>query len=277
MNIGVLVNIGPDTDVMAELRKVKELDLQSCQVCVWDPTLYTEENAAALRKAREETGIEISGLWAGWSGPVVWNFYEGPATLGLVPAAWRASRLNELLAASGFAEKIGVTDVITHVGFLPENPYDPDFIGVVAALRVLASYMKKKGQYFLFETGQETPVTLVRAIEAIGTGNLGINFDTANLILYGKANSADAVDVFGQYVRNLHCKDGEYPVNGRNLGAEKPLGQGRANLPLVLKKLAAKGYTGPLTIEREISGEEQIRDIIAARDMLRGIAAELGL
>lgn len=276
MNIGVLVNLHTGTDVAAELQKVKELELQSCQLCIWEPALYTDDTAAAVRAAREETGVEISGLWAGWTGPQVWDFFEGPATLGLVPAAYRFKRLEELFAASDFAEKIGVTDVITHVGFLPENPHDPDFVGVVAALRHLTSRMKEKGQYFLFETGQETPITLVRAIETIGTGNLGINFDTANLILYGKANSADAVDVFGQYVRNLHCKDGEYPTCGRNLGVEKPLGQGRANMPLVLERLFAKGYTGPLTIEREISGEEQIRDIVAARDMLREIAARLG-
>lgn len=271
MNIGVLVCYRQGTDIMAELRKAKELELQSCQICVWDPTLYTEENAALIREASQASDIAISALWAGWSGPAVWDFYEGPATLGLVPIAYRAMRLKELFAASDFAEQLGVTDVITHVGFLPENPCAPDFVSIVAALRLLALHMKEKGQYFLFETGQETPVTMLRVIEEIGTGNLGINFDTANLILYGKANSADALDVFGKYVRNLHCKDGEYPTDGRSLGEEKPLGQGRANLPLIVERLRGCKYSGPYTIEREISGEDQIRDIIVARDLLRGL------
>jgi sugar phosphate isomerase/epimerase len=239
------------------------------------PELLTIENA---KKAREilEGKIRISSFWAGWSGPAVWDFYDGPLTLGLVPLTFRSARMKELLAASDFAEKIDITDVITHVGFLPENPNDPDYHGVIAALRYLCGYMKAKKQYFLFETGQETPTTLVRAIEDIGTGNLGINFDTANLILYGKANSVDAAEIFGKYVRNLHCKDGEFPTCGEELGNEVPLGQGKAGIAKVLEILWANGYTGHLTIEREISGDEQIKDIVAARDLLENIAKGLG-
>ncbi len=274
MNIGVLINFESGLNALEKFEKIRELDLQSCQVSVWNAAAYTNENAAALRRASEQTGVLISALWAGWSPPAAWNFYDGPLTLGLVPAAYRAGRLKELIAASDFAEKLGVTDVITHVGFLPENPNAPDYAGVIAALRYLCEYMKAKGQYFLFETGQETPTTLVRAIEDIGTGNLGINFDTANLILYGKANSVDAAEIFGKYVRNLHCKDGLFPTDGKNLGHEVPLGQGKANIGEVLRILFSLGYDGSLTIEREISGEEQVKDIVAARDLLLKFAAE---
>ena len=276
MDIGVLIGLHKDSDILGEFRKVRDLDLQSVQVCVWDTALHTDDIAKALRAAAEETGVKISGLWAGWSGPAVWNFYDGPLTLGLVPEAYRFTRLKELCSASDFAEKIGVTDVITHAGFLPENPNDHDYHGVIAALRYLAWYMKAKGQWFLFETGQETPTTLVRAIEDIGTGNLGINFDTANLILYGKSNSVDAAGIFGQYVRNLHCKDGVFPTNGKDLGTEVPLGQGKADIERVLNILWSKGYTGPLTIEREISGEEQTKDIVAARELLKNITQRAG-
>ena len=138
-----------------------------------------------------------------------------------------------------------------------------------------ASYCKKNGQYFLFETGQETPVTLLRTIEDVGTGNLGINIDPANLLMYGKANPTDALDVFGKYVRGVHGKDGEYPTNGRHLGAEKPMGEGRVNFPVFIAKLKEIGYDGAITIEREIEGEEQIRDIINAKALLEGIFAEL--
>ena len=178
------------------------------------------------------------------------------------------------MQASDFAEKIGVDRIITHVGFLPENPDDPNFNGTVAALRHLCTYMKKKGQFFLFETGQETPVTVLRTIQAIGTDNLGINFDTANLILYGKANSLDALDTFGKYVMDTHIKDGLYPTDGMHLGKEVPAGEGKANIPAIVRRLEALGYDGPFTIEREITGEKQVADIINARDMLRGIMAE---
>ena len=275
MEIGVFIHIHEDTDIMQEFQKIRNMGLRSCQVSIWDTRLYTAENAEAIREAQAGTGVNVSALWAGWSGPQVWDFYEGPLTLGLVPGAYRHARLKELLAASDFAEKLQVSDVVTHAGFLPENPNDPDYTGVISVLRYLAGYMKEKGQYFLFESGQETPTTLVRTIGDVGTGNLGINFDTANVILYGKANPADAAGVFGRYVRNMHCKDGEFPVDGRNLGREVPLGQGRANLPQVLQILVNAGYRGPLTIEREISGEQQIRDIEWARDYLTEILKNL--
>ena len=124
----------------------------------------------------------------------------------------------------------------------------------------------------MFETGQETPVTLKRAIQDIekdlGKGNVGINLDPANLIMYGKANPVDALEVFGEYVRGIHGKDGKYPTDGHYLGEEVPLGQGKVNYPAFIAKLKEVGYEGDITIEREISGEQQKKDIVAAKEIL---------
>jgi sugar phosphate isomerase/epimerase len=277
MRIGVLIHMRPDTDLMAEFGKARSLGLDCCQLCCWNPALYTPEKAEAVKAAAAEHSIEITALWAGWTGPAEWNFTYGPATLGLVPSAYRGMRLAELMQASDFALWLGVTDIITHAGFLPENPDHPDFTGTVGALRALCKKLKERGQWFLFETGQETPVTMLRTIEAIGYDNVGINFDTANLLLYGKANTADALDVFGKYVRNTHCKDGFYPTCGSKLGQECALGEGLANMPLVVKKLNDIGYSGPYIIEREISGEKQTADIKAAKALLEKIFAEENL
>ena len=268
-DIGVLIHYRRSTDIALEFQKAKDMEITSCQLCIWDEALYTPEVANTVKAALESTDFKVTAVWSGWDGPCEWNFSYGPSTIGLVPAAYRESRLNTLKKASDFAEMIGVDRVITHVGFIPENPDHPDFAGTVGALRNLCRYMKAKNQYFLFETGQETPVTMLRTIEAIGYDNLGINFDTANLILYGKANTLDALDVFGQYVMETHIKDGFYPTNGMALGKEAPAGQGKANLPAVVKKLEELGFTGALTIEREISGDQQIADIKMARDLLR--------
>jgi sugar phosphate isomerase/epimerase len=275
MKLGVLVHFGANTDIFAEFEKLKTYEFNCCQLCCWDNNQYTTERAEQVKAAAAQYDIEVTALWAGWSGPKEWNFTYGPSTLGLVPAAYRGQRLKELHEASVFAQKLGVTDVITHVGFLPENPRDPDFVDTVGALRNLAKAMEKRGQYFLFETGQETPVTMLRTIEAIGTQNLGINFDTANLILYGKANSADAISMFGHYVRNTHIKDGFYPTAGNSLGKQVQIGQGVADLPLIMKRLLEVEYDGPWIIEREISGPQQIADIIEARDIIRDIYTSL--
>ena len=267
--IGVMIVYKKTTNILEEFEKIKALELDSCQFSMWDTTMYTDETAKAILDATEKTGVTVSALWAGWAGPKEWNFSYGPSTLGLVPPAYRDSRLKELFCGADFAEKIGVNKIITHVGFLPENPDDLNFTGTVAALRSLCNYMKAKGQYFLFETGQETPVTMLRAIQAIGTDNVGINFDTANLLLYGKANTLDALDVFGKYVMETHIKDGFYPTDGMSLGKECRAGEGKANIPAVVKKLRELGFNGTFTVEREITGDQQIEDIVTARDLLR--------
>lgn len=269
MKLGVI--IGVEGDLVADFQEAIDMGFPTCQLIIWNMELYTDENAEKVKNAVAKTGMEISGLWAGWSGPAVWDFQDGPETLGLVPKAFRGIRLLDLYKASDFAEKINVTDIITHVGYIPETPNHEDFYGTVSVLRALARRMKAKGQYFLFETGQETPVTLLRTIEAIGTDNLAINFDSANLILYGKANSIDAAKMLGKYIRNTHVKDGLYPVNGTDLGVEVAPGEGEVNYPELIKVLKSIGYTGCLTIEREIHGDQQKKDIIKARDMLLGL------
>ncbi len=161
------------------------------------------------------------------------------------------------------------------MGFIPENMNDPNYPGIVSALRYICTIMKTRNQNFLFETDQETPVTLLRTIEAVGIGNLGVNLDTANLILYGKANPVDALDIIGKYVMDTHIKEGMYPTSGNTIGVETRVGDGKVDFYNFIKKLKELGYTGPLTIEREIDGDEQIKDIIFAKAYLEEIKKKL--
>lgn len=269
MEIGVLVTI--DGDIDGKIKKVSEYGMKSCQINCWNMADYNDEKAAAINSACQKYGVRVSALWCGWEGPAIWNFTDGYHTLGLVPVVYREKRIENLKSGSDFAKKIGVTDIVTHMGFLPENCVSDEYKQVVIAIREVAEHCKKNGQYLLFETGQETPITLKRTIEDVATSNLGVNLDPANLLLYGKANPCAAVDIIGEYVRNVHAKDGEYPINGTYLGEEKRVGDGRVNFPLLIKKLKEKGYDGPLTIEREIDGEKQIEDIIYAKKFLEDI------
>ncbi len=266
MKLGVFISLSEHIE--AEFQKVHDLGFPTCQLSGWEQRLFTDEIAQRVVAASQRVGVEVTSFWCGWEGPAVWDFLDGPLTLGLVPQAFRHERLKMLMKGSDFAKKIGVPNLITHVGFIPEDPNNPEYSSLVAALRYLAVYCQRNGQYFLFETGQETPVTVLRTIEDIGLDNLGINLDPANLILYGKANPVDSLDVFGKYVRGVHAKDGLYPTTGRYLGQETPLGEGKVNLPALVAKLKAVGYDGPLTIEREISGDQQTADILAGKLLL---------
>jgi len=269
LKLGVIASLphGPEE----ELRKAHELGLPTCQVVCWDRTLLNDEMAERLIAASRQYHVEITTIWVGLPGPARWNFTEGPVTIGLVPPQYRAERVDTLKQGARFARKVGVSSITTHVGFIPECPTDPLYPGLLDALREVVDDCKSLGLTFCFETGQETPITLLRTIEDLGSENLGINLDPANLLMYGRANPVDALDIFGKYVVGVHAKDGEYPTNGRELGVEKPLGEGRVNFPLLVSKLKALGYSGALTIEREISGPKQIQDIQRAIEILSAL------
>ena len=275
MKIGTMLYFNSLEEMEKSFIKLRAFGFASCQLCSWEPEKWTDENADGIRALAEKHGIEISSFWCGWEGPKVWDFYEGQRTLGLVPPQYREMRVKNLCDGADFAHRIGLTDVATHMGFIPECPYDPNFEPLCDAIRTVAQHLKKNGQYLLFETGQETPVTMLRCFEQVGMDNLGVNLDTANLILYGKANPVDALDVFGKYVRNLHAKDGFYPVNGHDLGEEVRLGDGKVDFPALFRKLKELGYDSYVTIEREISGEQQEEDIRYAKAYLENIVNEV--
>jgi len=257
--LGVVTGVSEKITADEAIRKVHSFGLSTCQVHVGAvPDLRL---AAPLRAALDKYQVEATALMTLGPGPMVWDFYSGPKTIGIVPAATRAARVDALKRASDLGKACGVKAVHTHCGFIPENPNDPLYSETVEAIRDVANHCKANGQIFLMETGQESPITMLRAIEDANTGNIHVNLDTANLILYGKGEPVGALDVIGKYVRGLHAKDGMYPTDPKKLGHEVPIGQGRVHFPEVIKALHGLGYTGPITIEREISGPQQEADI----------------
>lgn len=273
MEIGFIHSI----DTAAEgnmFREVAEYGFGVCQLNSWNMADNTPETAARVVKEAGEAGVRINAMWAGVPGPAVWNFTEGPLTLGLVPERYRAERVEALKRWADFAVAIGAPAIVTHVGFIPENMTDPAYPAVVEAIREVAAYCESKGIGFWFETGQETPVVLLRTIQRVGTSNLGINLDPANLILYGKGNPIDALDTIGQYVRCVHVKDGLYPTDGDNLGEEVRAGTGKVDFPAFVRKLLGLGYAGDFIIEREITGEAQRQDILRTTVDLKAWLAE---
>ena len=275
MKIGTCILINTMDSAEEKFQTLRKHGFTSCQLLAWNPDIWTDENAQILKSLIEKFEIEVSAFWCGWTGPREWNFYNGQITLGLVPPEFRMVRMQNLCDGADFALKLGIRDIVTHMGFIPENPFDPIFPGLCFAIRTVAKHLQANGQYLLFETGQETPVTMLRCFETVGCDNLGVNLDTANLILYGKANPVDALDVFGKYVRNVHAKDGRYPVNGHDLGEETKIGQGKVDFRALFRKLRELGYDSHVTIEREITGEQQLIDILESRDYLQNIIDEI--
>jgi L-ribulose-5-phosphate 3-epimerase len=271
--LGVVTRIGEKISPEEAIAQVHTLGFPHCQVSVGPvPDLRV---AAALQQALAKYGVEATALMTLGPGPMIWDFYAGPRTIGLVPASTRAARVDALKRASDLAAACQVKAVHTHCGFIPENPNELLYSETVRAIQEVARHCRENGQLFLMETGQESPITMLRAIEDAGTGNIGVNLDTANLILYGKGEPVGALDVLGQYVRGLHAKDGLYPVDPKKLGREVAIGQGRVDFPGVIRALHRLRYTGPITIEREISGPQQEADIRQAKGFLEGLLTSI--
>ena len=186
MNMRLGIILAMEDKIRERILDIKGMGFDNIQLSFWSPSYYTDHWLTVVQDALQETGLELTHFWAGFDPPVAWNFYDGPISVGLVPEAYRDRRTQQVLKGARFAGRLGVQYVATHLGFLPEDPNDPLYMGTLIAVNLIAKQLAGEGQTLLFETGQETPTTLVRAIEDIGTGNLGINFDTANLILYGK-------------------------------------------------------------------------------------------
>lgn len=263
--IGVMASVENDVNPFPW---IADLGIKTAQVTDWIMEELTPEYAATLNQRMAENGVRIAAYWAGYTGEIIWNNYDGPLTCGVVPRDQRERRIKELKLGADFAKMLNAPAIITHCGFIPETPRDSLYKETVDAIAEVAGYCHDLGLGFWFESGQETPVTLLRTIEDINLPNLGVNLDTANLILYGRGNPVDALDVIGPYVRNLHVKDGLFPTNGKFLGKEVPFGQGKANFPEIVRKLRALEFTGEFTIEREISGDQKIKDIKMAKEEL---------
>lgn len=263
LRLGLIIGIGKDPD--AAMGKVRDLGLPTSQV-------FADEFEAGLvgklRQALEKHQIEATSLVVGGPGKEVWDFYQGPLTIGMVPRETRAARIAHIKKASDFAKQCGIQAVQTHCGFIPENPNDPVYKETITAMKEVVGYCKNNGQNFRYETGQETPITLVRAMQDVGLDNQGVNFDLANLILYGKANPVDAIELLGPYVQGIHAKDGLFPTDPKNLGKEVPIGKGKVDFPRIIERLKQINYQGAVTIEREISGPQQVADVREAKAYL---------
>lgn len=274
--LGVMTGLHGDS--RTSFKKIIDMGFTTCQLGdPGDDNLYgpqAQENTEKVKEAIAATGIHITSVFIMYHGHV-WDLVDGPRTIGLVPPDKRGERVVHACRVSNWCREVGINAVTSHIGFIPEDPNDPNYGPFLETMRAFCRYCKDNGQTFAFETGQETAETLKRTIEDIGLDNVGVNLDPANLLLYGKSRPLEAVDLIGKYVLNTHCKDGVWPEPGGKLGVEKPLGEGDVHIRELIPKLYRRGYRGPLTIEREISGDQQIKDILRAKTLLEEIKSGL--
>ena len=234
-----------------DLKVVGDLGFRACQLYI---DAYSPELAIRLSESLKKYHLKPVSLICMGPGLYSWNLSEGPSTIGLVPRENRPARVERLHQGIDFCRAVGIPAVHAHFGFIPENPSDILYAEFIEAMKLVGEYALKRGIDIYFETGQETPVTLLRAIQDIGTGNLFVNYDPANLVMYGKANPVDGLKVVGQYVRAVHAKDGLYPKNPYDLGKEVPIPTGEVDFPAIVSSLKELDFGGSIIIECELAG-----------------------
>jgi len=266
MPIGVVIS---GADPLVSLEKVTSLGMSTCQMSIPPEEWWSRERTELIRKKAREKEIKITSLICGFEDEDYQDIPTIKRTVGLVNPATRGKRVLRVLSYSDFALELEVEIIQAHIGFIPENTSDSNYKELVLALQKIADYCKENNQSFTLETGQEKALILSKFIEDVNRSNLGVNFDPANMLLYDADDPIEALDILGKYVIGVHCKDGKRPQRKGELGKEYPLGEGDVGIEKFIDKLRKIGYTGHLTIEREISGEKQIRDILKAKELLQ--------
>lgn len=267
LETGVMFWAGPDPgETLAEL---KAMGVRCGQLGL--PGDLDLACAEAWRDALAATDFTITTVFAAYHGE---SYADKPAvqsTVGFVPPATRVEREKRTCEVSDFARVLGVPAIATHVGCVPEDLQHPDHIAVRKMVQRICDYAAERGQNFALETGQESAAVLLEFMRGVNRANLGINFDPANMILYGTGDPIAALEMLGNQVLSVHCKDGDWPPAGQPdaLGEERALGAGAVGMERFLRQLTKVGYQGPLVIEREASDPaRRLRDIATGIELL---------
>ncbi len=276
--IGVFASVDAGLGVHFDI--VKDLGIPTIQLHTPHQESRTPEMADAFKKKCDDAGITITCVFCGYEAESYADIATTAKTVGLVPLETRKARLQETREISDFTKLLNVDAIGLHIGFVPQDTQSESYLDLVKSTQDLLDYVAANGQNVHLETGQESAEHLLHFIADVNRQNLYINFDPANMILYGTGEPIAALKKVAQHVRSIHCKDATWAaegVRGTAWGCEVPLGTGDVGMKNYLQTLKEIGYTGPLTIEREIPEDpvQQKADIGSAVELLTNLRTEL--
>ena len=250
---------------------ISAMGVRCGQLGVGGDTIITPEFINKIKADVAQNDFHLVTVVACYSGEDYADLPTVQRTVGFIPRSTRAVRLERTLELVDLAAALDVGSVACHIGFVPENTLDPDYLEVRGAVRRICDHAASQGQTFALETGQEPAQALFEFIQDVDRPNLKVNFDPANMILYGSGDPHEAVRVLASKIVSVHAKDGDWPAPGE-LGKERPLGKGAVDFPRFIQTLNGVGYQGPLCIEREAHDPvERVDDMRAAVPFLRGL------
>lgn len=222
--------------------------------------------AHVLRQA----GIDIVSGMFGCVGEDYTTLDTIRVTGGIAPDATWNQNLANIRTTAGLARRLGLKLVTFHAGFVPQEESDPGFAKMVDRLRQTADVFAAEQITLGLETGQETAPALIHLLKAVDRRNVRVNFDPANMILYGKGNPIEALQLLMPHIAQVHIKDATATTVPGTWGEEVAAGTGHVDWRAFFSTLNQGGYTGDFVIERE-AGNQRVADIRTARELIEKI------
>lgn len=276
--IGVFLRCTGRNDPGEALAAVKAVGVDMIQVSRLPDRFYTPDGAKEFASLMKKAGIRASSVVVVFDGESYRDRDAVEATVGFRPAHLLEARLAYARRCVDLAARLGVKIVTFHMGVLPQDPDDPIYQRMLNAVSRMAGYAVTKGVTISLETGQETGEELARFLDQITVARVGVNFDIANLVLYGMDEPPKALRRLLERVTSVHVKDGMPPEDPRKLGREVRLGEGRGEVKKCLQILWEAGFQGPLVIENYVwreSGADPLDELRRAKEFIQKTLEEL--
>lgn len=247
------------------VEKIAATGIRRVQLAL-DPLRESPEIWGETEPLFREHQIEIVSGMFGCLGEDYTTLETIRATGGIAPDATWDTNLENIRASAALAAKLGLWLVTFHAGFLPHEKSDPAFGKMLERLRAVADIFAAQKITLGLETGQETAPALAALMQELHRPNVGVNFDPANMILYGKGNPVAALRGLAPWLVQVHIKDATRTNFPGTWGAEVAVGSGEVNWPEFFATLHELNFTGNLVIERE-AGAQRVADIVTAREV----------
>jgi sugar phosphate isomerase/epimerase len=262
-----------EPDARATVATLKKCGVSSGQLAIDGTVKLSPALAAEWKAALTEADFHIFTVFAAYLGEDYADIPTVVRTVGFIPRETRAAREQRTREVIDFAATLGVKSFGCHVGAIPHDASDPDYRDVLALIQRIADYAASYGMTYCLETGQEPADQLLKFFGDVARANVKVNFDPANMILYGSGEPIPAFRLLAPHVVSVHGKDGDWPKAPDALGTERLLGSGSVDVPKFMATLKELGYTGPVCVESGVHGEEQrwkvLSDAVALLNTLR--------
>jgi len=244
-------------------------DLGSVQLAL-EPIRSGDWDVDETRDALLARGIHVLSGMTATAGEDYSSLESIRITGGVRPDVHWQENLAIVAADARIAAALGLELVTLHAGFIPEERRSAERRTMIARLREVVDVFAGEGVAVGFETGQETAECLLAALADIDRDTAGVNFDPANMVLYGKGDPVAALDALAPHVLQIHVKDALPATAPGTWGTEVPVGVGFVDWEAFFATRARRGITCDLVIERE-SGERRFEDVRTAHDLVRGL------